>query len=75
MIKNYYGDRWISFSKNDVYGGCELHVKATFDLEQKLNWLDAFIRQEDEARRLRESDPNVKAAWDQYRMAVAVATE
>lgn len=74
-MKGYYGDRWISVSKTDVYGGYDLRVNATPELDTKLAWLDRFIAAEEQARLLRESDPNVKSAWDQYRMAVAVATE
>lgn len=74
-MKGYYGDRWISVSKTDVYGGYDLNVRATLELERKLDWLSRFIDDEERARVLRESDTNVKAAWDQYRMALAVATE
>jgi hypothetical protein len=74
-MKHYYGDRWLSFTKTDVYGGYELRVAATFELEHKLNWLDAFMKQEEEAKRIRESDPNVRAAWEQYRMALAMVKE
>jgi len=74
-MKNFYGDRWISFSKSDTYGGYDLRVGATPELESKMAWLSRFIEEEERCRALRESDPNVKAAWDQYRMAVAVASE
>lgn len=73
-MKNLYGDRWISFSKSDTYGGYDLRVGASPDLEQKLIWLENFMKREESDRLLRESDPNVKAAWDQYRMAVAVVS-
>ncbi len=74
-MKNLYGDRWISFSKSDTYGGYDLHIRATPELESKMAWLSKFIEEEERSRTLRESDPNVKAAWDQYRMAIAVASE
>lgn len=74
-MKNFYGDRWISVSKSDIHGGFDLHIRATFDMEQKLNWLDTFMKQEEEAKRIRESDPNVKAAWEQYKVALAMVSE
>jgi len=74
MIKNVSGDGWIYIQKQDDYGGVNLQVSAGL-LTQMAMELKAHLDEAKTERLIRESDPNVKLAYDAYKMAVALAAE
>jgi len=75
MIKNVMGDGWIDIQKMDSYGGVDIAVKAGYLLNQMIEDLRAHLAEAKLEKQLRETDPNVKLAYDSYKMAVALATE
>jgi hypothetical protein len=75
MIKNVMGDGWIDIQKMDSYGGVDITVKAGYLLNQMIEDLRAHLADAKLEKQLRETDPNVKLAYDSYKMAVALATE
>jgi len=75
MIKNVSGDGWIYIQKQDDYGGINLQVSAGYLLTQMVMELKAHLDEANTERLIRESDPNVKLAYDAYKMAVALAAE
>jgi len=75
MIKNVSGDGWIYIQKQDDYGGINLQVSAGYLLTQMVMELKAHLDEAKTERLIRESDPNVKLAYDAYKMAVALAAE
>jgi hypothetical protein len=75
MIKNVSGDGWIYIQKQDDYGGINLQVSAGYLLTQMAMELKAHLDEAKTERLIRESDPNVKLAYDTYKMAVALAAE
>jgi len=72
-IKNVLGDLYITTQHYDVYGGTELKISASTYLTDLLNWVEAHRSAELHEQQLRNSDPNVKLAWDSYKMAVALS--
>ena len=75
MIKHVSGDGWINIQKMDDYGGINISVGAGYLLTQMTQELKAHLDEVKHERLLRESDPNVKLAYDSYKMAVALAGE
>jgi len=75
MIKNVSGDGWIHITKGDEYGGVNLQVSAGYLLTQLAMELKAHLDEAKTEKLLRESDPNVKLAYDAYKMAVALTRE
>jgi len=72
-IKNLYGDLYITTQQQDVYGGTELRIAASPYLADLLKWVEDHRSAELHEQQLRNSDPNVKLAWDSYKMAVALS--
>jgi hypothetical protein len=75
MIKNVMGDGWIDIQKMDSYGGVDITVKAGYLLNQMIEDLRHHLAEVKREKQLRESDPNVKLAYDSYKMAVALAID
>jgi len=75
MIKNVSGDGWIQIQKMDSYGGVDISVSAGYMLTQMLEDLRAHLADAKLEKQLRETDPNVKLAYDSYKMAVALAID
>jgi len=75
MIKNVMGDGWIDIQKMDSYGGVDITVKAGYLLNQMIEDLRAHLAEAKLEKQLRETDPNVKLAYDAYKMAVALTRE
>jgi len=75
MIKNVNGDGWIDIQKMDSYGGVDITVKAGYLLTQMIEDLRAHMDEAKLEKQLRETDPNVKLAYDSYKMAVALAID
>ena len=75
MIKNVMGDGWINIQKMDSYGGVDISVGAGYLLAQMMDDLKTHLAEIKAEKQLRESDPNVKLAYDAYKMAVALTRE
>jgi hypothetical protein len=72
-IKTVLGDLYIITQHYDVYGGTELKIGASPYLVDLLAWVETHRTNELNEQMLRNSDPNVKLAWDSYKMAVALS--
>ena len=75
MIKNVHGDGWVQIQKMDEYGGINISVGAGYLLTQMITDLQNHLAEVRREKELRESDPNVKLAYDAYKMAVALTSE
>lgn len=73
MIKNLYGDEIIYPMKADVYGGVDITITMNTIHKENLRWLENFRKEYEEERRLRESNPAVKNAWEQYQVVKILA--
>lgn len=72
-IKNIYSDQYLQTTKSDVYGGVDVSITVTPKLAELLTWIEQFRATEEYEKILRNSDPNVKLAWDSYKMSVALS--
>ena len=74
-IKNILGDTWINANRFDTYSGQDLHISVTPQLKELIDWMLVHRAEDNRERALRQRDPNVKLAYDSYKMAVALAGE
>jgi hypothetical protein len=75
MIKNFYGDRFITASKTETYGGVDLSVSMSPMYTELLEWLVKFKQEHELEKRLREESPAVRNAWEQYQVVKTLATK
>lgn len=71
-IKGAIGDDYLSVFITDTYGGQTLSVTHTEHFKILVKWLENFKIDEERERLLRETNPEVKLAYDAYKMAVAM---
>jgi hypothetical protein len=65
-----------NFTVQDEYGGQKLSMHMNnYELDTALQKLPAFIKEYEEDKKLRESNPAVKAAYESYRIMLALAHE
>lgn len=73
-IKNIYGDDYLTVTMSDTYGGQTLNIMHAEHFKTLIKWLEQFKLDEERERVLRETNPEVKLAYDAYKMAVAMHT-
>jgi hypothetical protein len=67
------GDGFILTNKIDVYGGVDLYVSINSTYRESLEWLLQFKYEHEAEKRLREENPAVKNAWEQYQVVKALS--
>jgi len=73
-IKTVYGDEYLTVTLSDTYGGQTLNISHTEHFKNLIKWIDDHRARELQEQLLRDSNPEVKLAYDAYKMAVAMHT-
>jgi hypothetical protein len=76
VIKDINTDAWLTVIKTPDYGdfgGTNVTIGAGWQLLQLVQQIQTMLAKEHSEAELRKIDPNVKLAYDAYKMAVALA--
>jgi len=65
----------IDTSIQDVYGGKEIHINLGFEAVDAIKWVQEHRRQLEKERKLRESNPALSNAWDQYQTMLRIVMD
>lgn len=71
--KQVYGDDVIWTSTSDTFGGQELRINMSSHHKDNLIWLQKFRFEYEKELKLREENPAVKNAWEQYQVIKTLA--
>lgn len=68
MKLDIIGNSDIYINKNDSYGGCSWNINLSPIHSNNLIWLENFRREHEKETKLREENPALKTAWDNYQL-------
>lgn len=67
--------RLIETSMNDVYGGKEIWINLGLEAVDAIKWVQEHRQQLERERKLRESNPALANAWDQYQTMLRIVMD